>query len=55
MKDFVISLTAEEANAVLQSLGNLPTSSGVYPLLMKIKQQCDDQVKAREAIPSVPA
>ena len=51
MKDLVISLTVEEANAVLQTLGQLPTSSGAYPLLMKIKQQCDTQ--AKESIPKV--
>jgi len=55
LSDFNISLTVDEANAILQTLGNLPTSSGVYPLLIKIKQQCDDQVKAKEPIPAVPA
>jgi len=53
LKDLNITLTVEEANAVLQTLGQLPTSSGAYPLLMKIKQQCDDQVKAQEPIPKV--
>ena len=39
-----LTLTVEEVNAVLQTLGNLPTSSGAFPLLMKIKQQADPQV-----------
>lgn len=39
-----ITLTVEEINAVLQTLGNLPTSSGAFPLLMKIKQQADAQI-----------
>lgn len=54
MKDFVISLSNEEVNAVLQTLGNLPTSSGAFPLLLKIKQQCEDQTKTVEtSIPQV--
>jgi hypothetical protein len=51
LKELTITLTVEETNAVLQTLGQLPTSSGAYPLLMKIKQQCDEQVK--EPIPKV--
>lgn len=39
-----ITLNVEEVNAVLQTLGNLPTSSGAFPLLMKIKQQADAQI-----------
>jgi hypothetical protein len=39
-----ITLNVEEVNAVLQTLGNLPTSSGAFPLLMKIKQQAEAQV-----------
>jgi hypothetical protein len=39
-----IDLTLEEVNAVLQTLGNLPTSSGAYPLLVKIKEQAEAQV-----------
>jgi len=39
-----IDLTLEEVNAVLHTLGNLPTSSGAFPLLMKIKEQAEAQV-----------
>jgi hypothetical protein len=45
-----IKLTVEEINAVLQTLGNLPTSSGAFPLLMKIKQQAEAQVPQEEPI-----
>ena len=38
-----LQLTVEETNAILSVLGQLPTSSGVYPLLLKIKQQGDSQ------------
>lgn len=39
-----LNLTVEEINAVLQTLGQLPTSSGAYPLLVKIKEQAEAQV-----------
>lgn len=39
-----IKLHVEEVNAVLQTLGNLPTSSGAFPLLMKIKEQAEGQL-----------
>jgi len=39
-----LNLTVEEINAVLQTLGQLPTSSGAYPLLVKIKEQAESQV-----------
>ena len=39
-----LTLNVEEINAVLQTLGNLPTSSGAFPLLMKIKQQAEAQL-----------
>ena len=39
-----LTLTVEEVNAVLQTLGNLPTSSGAFPLLVKIKEQAETQV-----------
>ena len=39
-----LKLTVEEVNAVLQTLGNLPTSSGAYPLLLNIKQQAEAQL-----------
>lgn len=42
--DIELKLTVDEINAVLQTLGNLPTSSGAFPLLMKIKQQAETQV-----------
>ena len=39
-----LRLNVEEVNAVLQTLGNLPTSSGAFPLLMKIKEQAEAQL-----------
>ena len=39
-----LNLTAEEINAILQVLGQLPTSSGAWPLVVKIKAQAEPQV-----------
>ena len=47
--DIQLSLTVEEVNAVLQTLGNLPTSSGAYPLMMKIKGQAEAAVATGQA------
>jgi hypothetical protein len=42
--DINLTLNVDEVNAVLQTLGSLPTSSGAFPLLMKIKQQAEAQL-----------
>jgi hypothetical protein len=36
-------ITEEVANAILNTLGNLPTSSGAFPILMDLKQQTESQ------------
>lgn len=43
-----LSLSVEEINAVLQTLGQLPTSSGAYPLLVKIKEQAEAQIPQQD-------
>lgn len=43
-----LNLTIEEVNAVLQTLGNLPTSSGAWPLVVKIKNQAEAQVNKKD-------
>lgn len=43
--DVTLTLKVEEVNAILQTLGQLPTSSGAYPLVVKIKEQAESQVK----------
>lgn len=40
-----LELTTEEVQAILQVLGQLPTSSGAWPLLVKIKEQADAALK----------
>ena len=39
-----LDLDVNEINFVLQTLGNLPSSSGVWPLILKIKEQAEAQV-----------
>ena len=49
-----LELTIEEVNAILQVLGDLPTKTGAFPLVMKIKEQAEPQVpKEEEAVESV--
>jgi hypothetical protein len=43
-----LTLTIEEVNNILNVLGQLPTNTGAYPLLLKIKQQGDAQVAPPE-------
>ena len=42
--EVTLKLTIEEVNAILQTLGQLPTSSGAWPLVVKIKEQGEQQV-----------
>ena len=37
------TLTQEEAAAIYQLVGQLPTSSGAYPLLLKLAEQMKGQ------------
>lgn len=41
-----LELTVEQVNAILQTIGNLPTASGAWPLLVIIKEQAEAQVNA---------
>ena len=43
-----LELSIEEVNAILQVLGDLPTQSGAWPLVMKIKEQAEPQVPKPE-------
>jgi hypothetical protein len=48
MQDITLTLSVEETNAILQVLGDLPTKTGAWNLVVKIKKQADDQTKAPE-------
>ena len=43
-----LELSAEEVNAILQVLGDLPTKSGAWPLIVKIKEQAESQSQPEE-------
>ena len=40
-----LDLTTEELQFIFSTLGQLPTSSGAYPLMMKIKAQAETPVE----------
>ena len=42
--EITLKLTVEEVNGILQTLGQLPTSSGAWPLVVKIKEQAESQI-----------
>jgi hypothetical protein len=43
-----LELSIEEVNAILQVLGDLPSKTGAWPLIVKIKEQADPQVPVPE-------
>ena len=45
-----LTLTIEEVNAILQVLGELPSKSGAWPLIIKIKDQAEPQVPKAEPV-----
>ena len=42
--EITLRLSVEEVNGILATLGSLPTSSGAWPLVVKIKEQAEIQV-----------
>ena len=44
MNSITLTLSIEEINAVIGVLGDLPTKTGAYPLVMKIKEQAESQL-----------
>jgi len=43
-----LNIEVNEVQFILQTLGQLPSSSGVWPLIVKVKEQADAQL-AKEA------
>jgi hypothetical protein len=43
-----LTLDVNDVNYILQTLGELPTKTGVWVLLAKIKEQADPQVPPQE-------
>ena len=44
-----LELSVDEVNAILGVLGDLPTKSGAWPLIVKIKEQAEPQIEPEEA------
>ena len=44
-----LKLSLEEVSGILQMLGELPTKSNAYPLLLNIKGQADAQLPKEPA------
>ena len=42
--EITLRLSVEEVNGILATLGQLPTSGGAWPLVVKIKEQAESQV-----------
>jgi len=45
-----LELSIDEVNAILQVLGDLPSKTGAWPLMVKIKEQADPQVPVPEEV-----
>ena len=39
-----LELDVNEINFILQTLGELPSKSGVWPLIVKVKEQAEAQI-----------
>jgi len=50
-----LTLHIEEVNGILKTLGQLPTSSGAYPLLLKIKEQAESQLPEEKTSDTTPS
>lgn len=44
MTAITLELSLDEVNSVIAVLGDLPTKTGAFPLVMKIKQQAEAQI-----------
>ena len=47
--ELTLKFTVEEVNAILGVLGDLPTKTGAWPLVVKIKEQAEAQIPKPEA------
>ena len=48
MDNIKLELSIEEVNVLLSILGELPTKSGVWNLVIKIKEQAEAQIPKKE-------
>ena len=47
--DLVVRLSAAEINSILHVLGDLPSKTGASPLIVKIKEQAEEQLPKPES------
>jgi hypothetical protein len=45
-----LELSIDEVNAILQVLGDLPSKTGAWPLIVKIKEQAEPQVPVPDEV-----
>jgi hypothetical protein len=45
-----LELSVEEVNGILGVLGDLPSKTGAWPLIVKIKEQAEAQVPKQEEL-----
>ena len=50
-QDVSLNLNIAEVNFLLQVMGELPSKSGAFPLMMKVKAQADAQIAPPAAAP----
>jgi hypothetical protein len=48
--EITLKLDINEVNFVLQVLGDLPSKTGAWPLIVKIKEQAEPQVPKQEEV-----
>lgn len=49
--EIALKLSVEEVNSVLQVLGELPSKTGAWSLIVKIKTQAEEQLPKPEEQP----
>jgi hypothetical protein len=50
-----LNLTLREVEGIMAGLGELPTSTGVFPILLKVKAQAETQLPKEEPKVEAPA
>ena len=50
MQTFNLELTTTEVNFVLETLGSLPSKTGVWPLIVKVKEQAENESRTPEVL-----
>ena len=54
-KAISLVLSLDDVNAVLNVLGELPSKTGAWPLIQRIREQAESQVNAAAASVAAPA